>query len=63
MKHQGKLVYDLQGRTLKVYLYLMRKDTPCGIREIQRDLNLSIISVANYQIEKLTNLGLVAKDN
>ncbi|MGH9877918.1 MAG: hypothetical protein ACRD5H_09785, partial [Nitrososphaerales archaeon] len=63
MKQQGKVSYDLQGRTLQVYLYLMRKDEPSGIREIQRELNLSSPSVANYQIEKLTDLGLVGKDN
>ncbi len=63
MKQQGKVSYDLQGRTLQVYLYLMRKDEPSGIREIQRELNLSSPSVANYQIEKLIDLGLVGKDN
>ena len=41
----------------------MRKDEPSGIREIQRELNLSSPSVANYQIEKLIDLGLVGKDN
>lgn len=63
MKQQGKVTYDLQGRTLQVYLYLMRKDEPSGVREIQRELNLSSPSVANYQIEKLIDLGLVGKDN
>jgi hypothetical protein len=63
LKQQGKVTYDLQGRTLQVYLYLMRKDEPSGIREIQRELNLSSPSVANYQIEKLIDLGLVGKDN
>jgi len=63
LKQQGKVSYDLQGRTLQVYLYLMRKDEPSGIREIQRELSLSSPSVANYQIEKLIDLGLVGKDN
>jgi hypothetical protein len=63
LKQQAKVSYDLQGRTLQVYLYLMRKDEPSGIREIQRELNLSSPSVANYQIEKLIDLGLVGKDN
>jgi len=40
----------------------MRKNQPAGIREVQRDLNLSSPSVANYQIEKLLELGLVGKD-
>jgi hypothetical protein len=63
LKQQAKVTYDLQGRTLQVYLYLMRKDEPSGIREIQRELNLSSPSVANYQIEKLIDLELVGKDN
>lgn len=52
----------LSGRTLQVYLYLQRKKEPSGIREVQRDLDLSSPSVADYQIEKLIGLGLAAKD-
>src|SRR2546429_8458 len=53
----------LQGRTLQVYLYLMKKKGPSGIREIQRDLYLSSPSVADYQVDKLTELGLVSRDS
>jgi len=52
----------LQGRTLRVYLYLQRKKTPSGIREVQRDLGLSSPSVADYQIEKLVEMGLASRD-
>jgi hypothetical protein len=52
----------LQGRTLQVYLYLLKKGEPGGIREIQRDLGLSSPSVADYQVEKLVGMGLAAKD-
>ena len=52
----------LSGRTMQVYLYLQRKKEPSGIREVQRDLGLSSPSVADYQIEKLAGMGLVAKD-
>jgi hypothetical protein len=61
-QQEGKITYDLKGKTLQVYLYLMRKNEPSGIREVQRDLNLSSPSVASYQIEKLIDLGLVGKD-
>jgi hypothetical protein len=53
----------LQGRTLKVYVYLMKKKGPSGIREIQRDLGLSSPSVAEYQVYKLAQLGLVSRDS
>lgn len=62
LKQKEDAVYDLKGKTLQVYLYLMQKNAPSGIREIQRDLNLSSPSVANYQIEKLVDLELVGKD-
>lgn len=52
----------LKGRTLEVYLYLQRKKQS-GIREIQRDLGLSSPSVAEYQVDKLLNMGLAAKDS
>ncbi len=52
----------LQGRTLNVYLYLQRKKEPSGIREVQRDLGLSSPSVADYQVEKLVEMGLAARD-
>lgn len=57
-----ELERKLQGRTLRVYLYLQRKKAPSGIREVQRDLGLSSPSVADYQIEKLVELGLVSRD-
>lgn len=52
----------LQGRTLRVYLYLQKKKAPSGIREVQRDLGLSSPSVADYQVEKLVEMGLASRD-
>ena len=57
-----ELERKLQGRTLRVYLYLQRKKAPSGIREVQRDLGLSSPSVADYQIEKLVEMGLASRD-
>ncbi|HVX02880.1 MAG TPA: hypothetical protein VHA09_06970 [Nitrososphaera sp.] len=59
----GDLERKLQGRTLQVYLYLLKKGEPGGIREIQRDLSLSSPSVADYQVDKLVGMGLAVKDS
>ena len=48
---------------MEVYLYLLKKKAPSGIREIQRDLSLSRPSVAEYQVAKLVELGSASKDN
>jgi hypothetical protein len=53
----------LAGRTLQVYLYLQKKKEPSGIREVQRDLGLSSPSVAEYQVEKLVEMGLAGRDS
>ncbi|MEO9295588.1 MAG: hypothetical protein ABI347_08320 [Nitrososphaera sp.] len=53
----------LQDKTLQVYLYLLKKKEPSGIREIQRDLSLSSPSVAEYQVDKLVRLGIASKDS
>lgn len=52
----------LKGKTLQVYLYLLKRDEPVGVREIQRDLNFSSPSVASYHLDKLMGISLIAKD-
>jgi hypothetical protein len=59
----SELDRKLQGRTLQVYLYLQKKKEPSGIREVQRDLELSSPSVAEYQVEKLAEMGIAARDD
>ncbi|MEO9320640.1 MAG: hypothetical protein ABI361_08215 [Nitrososphaera sp.] len=56
------LEYKLQGRTLEVYLYLVRKKHPVGIRELQREIGLSSPSVAEYHVEKLVAMDIAQKD-
>lgn len=51
----------LKGKTLQVYLYMLKRDK-VGVREVQRDLEFSSPSVASYHLEKLIEMGLVAKD-
>jgi hypothetical protein len=53
---------QLKGKTLQVYMYMVKRKDPVGVREVQRDLSFSSPSVANYHIEKLMQLSLVAQD-
>jgi hypothetical protein len=41
---------------------MLRKQKPIGIREMQRALNLSSPSVAQYHLMKLERIGLVRKE-
>ncbi|MFX0151631.1 MAG: hypothetical protein ACFFAJ_12665 [Candidatus Hodarchaeota archaeon] len=51
----------LQGKTLQVYWFLL-ESKQAGIREIQKGLNFSSSGLVAYQINKLVNAGLIAKD-
>lgn len=53
---------QLKGKTLQVYMYMVKKKEPTGVREVQRDLGFSSPSVANYHIDKLVELALVKQD-
>lgn len=55
-------LYKLRGKTLQVYVYMLRKRSPIGVRELQRALGFSSPSVAHHHLEKLREIGLVAKD-
>lgn len=57
-----KIEYELRGKTLQVYLYMLSKGEPIGVREIQRSLRFSSPSVAYHHINKLESLGIVKKD-
>lgn len=52
----------LSGKTLQVYLYLLRRREFVGVREVQRGLRFSSPSVAFHHLEKLRSLGVVEKD-
>ncbi|UCB61134.1 MAG: hypothetical protein JSW72_03520 [Candidatus Bathyarchaeota archaeon] len=54
---------QLKGKTLRVYWHLLRAPNHRdGVRAIQRTLRFSSPSVAVHHLEKLQNLGLVAKE-
>lgn len=62
MEEREKIEYELRGKTLKVYLYMLRQGKAVGVREVQRELALSSPSVAFHHIEKLVRLDVVEQD-
>jgi len=50
---------ELVGTSRRIYYYLLRQNRPITARQIQRDLNISSISVVNYHLKKLLEKGLV----
>jgi hypothetical protein len=53
---------ELEGITLSVYLYAVKKDSPVGPRDVVKGAHLSSPSVAYRHLEKLENLGLLQKN-
>ncbi|MCS6784080.1 MAG: hypothetical protein NZ581_02650, partial [Candidatus Caldarchaeum sp.] len=53
---------ELRGRSLEVFLYVLRAGKPVGVRDVQRGLGLSSPSVAHHHLEKLHSLGVLQKD-
>lgn len=51
----------LQGKTLLIYWTLLKAPNPLGIRELQRQLDLSSPSLVSYHIKKLEELNLINK--
>jgi hypothetical protein len=52
----------LRGVTLKVYLYVVKKNGPVGPREVMRGAHLSSPSVAYRHLQKLETMGLLTKN-
>ena len=52
----------LKGTTLRVYRYMYKQGRPLGFHDIQRGLDLSSVSVAQYHVGKLLRLGLVKEE-
>ena len=57
-----KIEYALRGKTLTVYLYLLKHGRAMGVREIQKALGFSSPSVAFHHLDKLVELKVVEKD-
>jgi hypothetical protein len=52
----------LKGRTLKIYVYIVKERKPVGPRDVMRGVNLTSPSVAYRHLQKLENMGLLAKN-
>ncbi|MHA1712225.1 MAG: winged helix-turn-helix domain-containing protein [Candidatus Freyarchaeota archaeon] len=50
---------SVNGNTRKVYLFMIKRNKPVGIRETQRALGFSSPTLALYHLEKLKDLGLI----
>jgi hypothetical protein len=53
---------ELEGITLSVYLYVVRKGKPVGPRDVMKGANLSSPSVAYRHLQKLEDLGYLQKN-
>lgn len=60
--NREKVEYELRGKTLQVYLYLLKNGKAMGVREIQKELGFSSPSIAFHHLDKLINLGIVERD-
>lgn len=64
MFDERRVLTELNGNTLSVYWYLLRRrQNSIGVREIQRALGFASSSTAHYHLEKLRDLGLVTKNS
>jgi DNA-binding transcriptional ArsR family regulator len=52
----------LKGKALEIYRFLLKTKKPIGIRELQRALDLSSPSIAQYHLTRLERAGLVKKE-
>lgn len=61
-EQKRRIEYELRGKTLQVYMYLLRVGAAAGVREVQKELGFSSPSVAFHHLDKLINLGVVERD-
>ena len=54
---------ELEGITLNVYLYVVKKGKPVGPRDVMKGAHLSSPSVAYRHLQKLEDLGYLQKNN
>ena len=53
---------ELEGVTLRVYLYVVKQNRPIGPRDVMRGANLSSPSVAYRHLQKLETMGLLSRN-
>ncbi|MGB9841321.1 MAG: hypothetical protein ACPLKZ_01200 [Candidatus Bathyarchaeales archaeon] len=60
MKNAG--AEELEGTTLSVYLYTVKKGKPVGPRDVMKGVRLSSPSVAYRHLQKLEDMGYLQKN-
>lgn len=55
-------IEKLEGITLNVYLYIVRKRKPVGPRDVMKGAHLSSPSVAHRHLQKLEDMNLLQKN-
>ena len=53
---------ELRGTSLEVYRYILKEGRPVRLNEIQKELHLSGLSLAQYHTKKLTEMGLIKEE-
>lgn len=56
------LEFELKGKALKLYLFMLRRGSSVGVTEIQRSLGFRNPSHVSYYLDKLIKLGLIVRD-
>ncbi|MEB3788040.1 MAG: ArsR family transcriptional regulator [Desulfurococcales archaeon] len=59
-QHVDPLV-KLAGTGMRVYMYMLARNRPVGVREVQRALGFKSPSTARHHLERLVELGLAEK--
>jgi len=54
---------QLRGKTLRVYVYLLKHERVTGPSQIQRDLGFSSPSLVLHHIDKLIGMGIVERNS
>jgi hypothetical protein len=61
MKREGGSKRNISTATWNVYLYILTCREPVGVREVWRQLKLSSPSLAQYHVNRLLELGMIAQ--
>lgn len=61
-EHDQDPIKIIGGTSLRVYIYLVKKDSFAGVREVQRALGFKSPSTAKHHLDRLVEMGLAIKN-
>jgi hypothetical protein len=61
LKRKGETKRSISTATWNVYLHILTSREPVGVRDVWRELKLSSPSLAQYHVNRLLELGMVAQ--